>query len=162
MGSSIYDWLLLDFLSSGGVARATHSALGARAPMRSKRRCAFARRTTGICKLSYYFGCPVDFLSPRSSLLAARVDALLAKPSLYGPQRKIALTVLAACCLILVALLVPETAISSYDAPVLVMVHQPSTPSSGAAPRTRRPRAQRPAVSRLSATTSSLQRVSLP
>src|SRR5215469_14090137 len=62
---------------------------------------------------------PVDFLSPRSSLLAVRVRALLAKPSTCGPQRRVAQTVSSAGCLLLGALLLPKVVIFSYQAPAL-------------------------------------------
>jgi beta-lactamase regulating signal transducer with metallopeptidase domain len=86
---------------------------------------------------------PVDFLSPRSSLLAARVRALLAKPSMYGPQRKIGLTVFAACCSILVALVVPRMVILSHQIPALADAQFSSAshnrPSSARAHRHRKP-----------------------
>ena len=92
---------------------------------------------------------PVDFLSPHSSLLAARVRALLAKPSIYSPQRKIALTVFAACCLILVAFFVPKTVILSHhpalaDAQVLPPPH--SRPSPARAHRPRKPTTSVPSI----------------
>lgn len=62
---------------------------------------------------------PVDFLSPRSSLLAARVRALLAKPSVCGPQRKVAQTMFAVCGLAVVSLVVPRMVVFSSQAPVL-------------------------------------------
>ena len=89
---------------------------------------------------------PVDFLSPRSSLLAARVRALLAKPSIYSPRRKIALMVFAACCLILVALLVPKTEILSHQAPALADARVLPPPQSRPSPA-RPHRARKPATS---------------
>jgi len=59
---------------------------------------------------------------------------------MYGPQRKIALTVFAACCLILVALLVPKMVILSHQAPTLADA-QVSTPTHS---RTLPARAHRP------------------
>ena len=86
---------------------------------------------------------PVDFLSPRSSLLAARVRALLAKPSTCGPQRRVAQTVSSAGCLLLGALLLPKVVIFSYQAPALAaaqLLRPPhSRPSPRRAHRTRKP-----------------------
>ena len=91
---------------------------------------------------------PVDFLSLHSSLLAARVRALLAKPSIYSPQKKIALTVFAVCCLILVALFVPKTVILSHQAPALadaqVLPPPHSRPSRARAHRPKKPAASVP------------------
>jgi len=93
---------------------------------------------------------PVDFLSPRSSLLAARVRALVAKPSIYSPQRKIALMVFGACCLILVALSVPKTVILSHQAPALADAQILSPPHRGPLParphRTRKPATSVPPI----------------
>ena len=85
----------------------------------------------------------MDFLSSRSSLLAARVRALMAKPSMYGPQRKIALTVFASCSFILVALLVPKMTVLSRLTPPLAdakFVRPPhSRPSRARAYGSRKP-----------------------
>jgi len=89
---------------------------------------------------------PVDFLSSRSSLLAARVHALLAKPSLCGPQRKVALTVFAAACLVLVALWIPKMVILADQAPRLADAQFSGPQRSGSSPR-RAHRLRKPATS---------------
>ena len=86
---------------------------------------------------------PVDFLSSRSSLLAARVRALLAKPSPCGPKRRVAQTVASVGCLLLGASLLPKMVIFSYQAPALAdaqLLRLPhSRPSPRRAQRTRKP-----------------------
>jgi len=86
---------------------------------------------------------PIDFLSTRSSLLAARVRALLARPSLYGARKKITLTMFAGCGLIFTALSVPKIVILSKQTPLLAMVDTqllPSFPSAAPHARAHRPR----------------------
>src|SRR5215472_770432 len=89
---------------------------------------------------------PVDFLSPRSSLLAARVRALLAKPSTCGPQRRVAQTVSSACCLLLGALLLPKMVIFSHHAPALA-VAQLLPPPHGRPAHRRAHRPRKPGTS---------------
>jgi beta-lactamase regulating signal transducer with metallopeptidase domain len=86
---------------------------------------------------------PIDFLSPRSSLLAARVRALLARPSNYGPRKKIILAMFAGCGLILTALSVPKIEILLKPTPLPVMADTQFLPSSPSmAPHTRARRAR--------------------
>lgn len=91
---------------------------------------------------------PVDFLSPRSSLLAARVRALLAKPSACGPRMRVAQTVSSACCLLLGALLLPKMVIFSHPTPAVVdaqLLPPPhSRPSLRRAHRPRKPETSLP------------------
>jgi beta-lactamase regulating signal transducer with metallopeptidase domain len=93
---------------------------------------------------------PVDFLSPRSSLLAARVRALLAKPSNSGRQTKVAQTVSSAGCLLLGALLLPkmEMVLLSHPAPAVAnaQLFRPPhrRPSPHRVPEPRKPEAAVP------------------
>jgi hypothetical protein len=71
----------------------------------------------------------VDFLPSRSSLLAARVRALLADPRKHGPGKEIAVTVTTMCVLIAAARLTPTVVISAYSVPRLdVTVSQVISP----------------------------------
>lgn len=99
---------------------------------------------------------PVDFLSPRSSLLAARVRALLAKPSTCGPQRRVAQTVASACCLLLGALFLPKVVIFSHPAPALADAQLVPARHSGPSPR----RAHRPRKPETSVAQNTLSQVS--
>ena len=56
----------------------------------------------------------VDFLSSPSSLLAARVRALLAHPPLYDSCKKALVTALASLALVFAVVLSPQVAVSSY------------------------------------------------